>query len=174
MSLRHGLLGLLDQHPATGYELTRAFEEIGEWAWHASHSHIYPELRKMLEAGLIEIVDEQSRGRKTYGITGPGREELRRWMLEPTDEVVRSAAALKLFLLSSLEPDEVRVFLQYQVDRAEVRLESLRAQMAEIPEEWRDNPLAFGRLAAERGLRILPAVQDWAQWGLDQLDKKEN
>jgi hypothetical protein len=95
-------------------------------------------------------------------------------MLEPTDEVVRSAAALKLFLLSSLEPDEVRVFLQYQVDRAEVRLESLRAQMAEIPEEWRDNPLAFGRLAAERGLRILPAVQDWAQWGLDQLDKKEN
>ncbi|MEV5963921.1 PadR family transcriptional regulator [Kribbella sp. NPDC051952] len=171
MSLRHGLLGLLDQHPATGYELTKSFEEIGQWAWHASHSHIYPELRKMTEAGLIEVVDEQSRGRKTYGITPAGRDELRRWMLEPADDLVRSAAALRLFLVGSLEPDEARVFLQQYADQADERLAALRAQMEEAGEEWQDNPLAFGRLAAERGLRTLPAVRDWAQWGLDQLEQ---
>lgn len=174
MSLRHGLLGLLDQQPATGYELTKSFEQIGQWAWHASHSHIYPELRKMLEAGLIEIVAEQSRGRKTYGVTAAGREELRRWMLEPADEVVRSGAALRLFLVSSLEPDEARILLQRYLDQAEANLAKLKAQLADVDETWQDDPLAFGRLAAERAFRILPAVQDWARWGLEQLDKKQD
>ncbi len=172
MSLRHGLLGLLDQHPATGYELTKSFEEISQWAWHASHSHIYPELRKMLDAGLIEVVDEQSRNRKTYGITATGRDELRRWMLEPADEVVRSGAALRLFLVGSLEPDEARAFLQRTVDQTERRLAALEAQIEEAGPEWRGDPLAFGRLAAERGLRMLPALRDWAKWGLEQLDAK--
>ncbi len=172
MSLRHGLLGLLDQQPATGYELTKSFDEIGQWAWHASHSHIYPELRKMTEAGLVEVVDVQSRGRKTYAVTEAGRQELRTWLLlDPGEESVRNATALRMFLVGSLEPDEARVFLQRFVDQAETRLEQLHAQMEEAGEQWRDNPLAIGRLAAERGKYVLPAVRDWALWGLAQLDK---
>ncbi|WP_405061015.1 PadR family transcriptional regulator [Kribbella sp. NBC_01505] len=170
MSLRHGLLGLLDQEPATGYELTKAFEQLSQFAWHASHSHIYPELRKMTEAGLIEVVGEASRGRKTYGITETGRVELRRWILEPEDELIRSAAALRLFMVGSLEPAEARVFLQQYADQARRRLAGIEAQVALAGPEWHDNPLSFGRLAAERGRRTLPALLDWTEWGLAQLD----
>jgi PadR family transcriptional regulator AphA len=169
MSLRHGLLGLLDEKPATGYDLTRAFESLSQWAWHASHSHIYPELRRMLEADLIALTDRQSRGRKIYAITPAGRVELRSWMLEPTDDLVRSATALRLFLVGSLAPEEARVFLQQHADQAERRLGVLRAQIDAAADDWRDNPLAPGRLAAERGLRVLPAVRDWALWGMAQL-----
>jgi PadR family transcriptional regulator AphA len=172
MSLRHGLLGLLDQEPATGYELTKSFGEIGQWAWHASHSHIYPELRKMTEAGLVEVVDEQSRGRKTYAVTEAGRTELRRWMLDPADEKVRSASALRMFLIGSLEPDEARVFLQRYIDHADASLARIRAQVDEAGEEYLADPLAVGRLAAERAFYVLPAVRAWAVWALEQLDQK--
>jgi DNA-binding PadR family transcriptional regulator len=171
MSLRHGLLGMLDQKSATGYELTKRFEEIGQWAWHASHSHIYPELRKMTDAGLVEVVDEQSRGRKTYAITEAGRTELRSWMLDPADEKVRSAAALRMFLIGSLEPADARVFLQRYIDDADTNLARIRAQMDRVGEEHLADPLAVGRLAAERAFYVLPAVRAWAVWALEQLDQ---
>ncbi|MFD7156304.1 hypothetical protein ACFV9C_16970 [Kribbella sp. NPDC059898] len=86
-------------------------------------------------------------------------------MLEPADEVVRSAAALRLFLVGSLAPDEAQT-----VDQTERRLAVLEAQIEEAGPEWQSDPLAFGRLAAERGLWMLPALRDWATWGLEQLD----
>ena len=172
MSLRHGLLGLLAEEPASGYDLTRSFEErLGSWAWHTSHSHIYPELRRMSEDGLVEVVEVQSRGRKTYAVTADGLAELRRWLRDPPEqELVRSGAALRLFLIGNLEPDEARVMLQAYIDNADRQLERLRAQMAAAPPEWTANPLAVGRMAAERGLHTLPAVREWAQWCIAQLD----
>jgi PadR family transcriptional regulator AphA len=175
MSLRHALLGLLAQQSASGFDLTKTFEHtLSPWAWHSTHSHIYPELRRMREAGLVEVTETASRGRKTYAITEQGRAELREWMLAPAEtEMVRSAAALRLFLVGTLEPAEARSLLQRYVDRTTEQLEALRAQMDAAGAEWRENPLAVGRLAAERGLRTLPAVRDWALWGIEQLDRTE-
>ncbi|MEO3873536.1 PadR family transcriptional regulator [Nonomuraea sp. B12E4] len=175
MTLRHALLGLLAGKPASGFELTKVFEEsLGQWAWHTTHSHIYPELRRLHEAGLVEIVERASRGRKTYAITPEGRQELRRWMMEPpVSETVRNEGALRMFLINTLEPAEARALLRQYADNASRRLEALHAQLANADQAWRDNPLAVGRLAAERGLRTLPALRDWALWGIDQLDRMQ-
>src|SRR5438093_632739 len=47
MSLRHALLGLLADHPMTGYDLTRTFDRSLANVWPASHSQIYPELARL-------------------------------------------------------------------------------------------------------------------------------
>jgi PadR family transcriptional regulator AphA len=52
-TLGHALLGLLADHPRTGYALLKHFEQSLGYAWPASHSQIYPELAKLREAGLI-------------------------------------------------------------------------------------------------------------------------
>jgi hypothetical protein len=78
-------------------------------------------------------------------------------MLEPADEVVRSGAALRLFLVGSLEPDEARVLPQRYLDQAEANLTRLRAQLS-------------AQLRAQLG--VLPEVQDWARWGLEQFGKE--
>jgi DNA-binding PadR family transcriptional regulator len=175
MSLRHALLGLLAQRPSSGFQLTKIFDEsLSRWAWHTTHTHIYPELRRLEEAGLVEVVDRASRGRKTYAVTPAGREEFRRWMMEPpANETVRSEAALRIFLINGLDATEARAMLRDYVDRTSRQLEELHAQLAQAPQEWRDDPLAPGRLAAERGLRTLPAVRDWALWGIDQINRYE-
>ena len=81
MSLTYALLGLLDAGSASGYELTKSFEEsLERYAWSAQQSHIYPELKRLERAGHITVVDRGARGRQTYGITASGRDVLRSWL----------------------------------------------------------------------------------------------
>lgn len=114
MSLRHALLGLLARGSASGYDLTRTFDEsLGRYAWQAGHSRIYPELNKMAESGLIVVGETGPRGRKTYALTDDGRTELRRWMLHwPEQATVRDETVLRMFLVQSLEPDDARMLLE--------------------------------------------------------------
>jgi DNA-binding PadR family transcriptional regulator len=175
MSLRHALLGLLAEGPASGFDLTKTFDQqLGRWAWHTTHSHIYPELHKMAADGLIDVTETGSRGRKTYAITDAGLSELRRWMLsEPTRRGTRNESALRLFLIGVLDPDDAKRILQDYADQAAALLADIEAVIAAAPDAWRDNPLSIGRLAAERGRHTLPALQDWTRWAMEQIDQTD-
>ena len=47
MSLRHALMALLAATPMTGYTLAKQFDQSAAFVWHAPHSQIYPELRRL-------------------------------------------------------------------------------------------------------------------------------
>ena len=107
MSLRHALLGALADRPRTGYALLKHFEQSLAYAWPASHSQIYPELARLLEAGLIAETETGPRNSRTYSVTCDGMTEIRRWLAETEpDRRVRSDAALRTFFLWLLEPEE--------------------------------------------------------------------
>ena len=75
MSLRHALLAILAVEPMTGYDLTKHFSRSAAYVWHAPHSQIYPELRKLEAEGLVtaESVARGDRGvKRTYSITDAG------------------------------------------------------------------------------------------------------
>ena len=78
-------MALLDATPMTGYTLAKQFDQSAAFVWHAPHSQIYPELRRLEAAGLI-AGHEESRGargtKRAYALTGEGRAELRRWVAE--------------------------------------------------------------------------------------------
>lgn len=172
MSLRHALLGLLAHGPASGYDLTRAFDgSIGRYAWHAGHSRIYPELAKMTEAGQVVVEETGPRGRKTYALTDDGRHELRRWMLHwPEQTTVRDETVLRMFLVQSLEPEDARRLLEGIAAHCADRIAELRPLMdAEDAEHPPGAQVPFGRLAGEYGLRQYEAVHGWALWSLERL-----
>ncbi|MBB5953742.1 DNA-binding PadR family transcriptional regulator [Saccharothrix tamanrassetensis] len=172
MSLRHALLGLLAERAQSGYDLTKKFElSMKRYAWHASHSHIYPELKRMAAEGLVEVVDEGLRGRRTYAITGSGRTELRNWMLSPpTNAVVRNEDALRLFLLSSLDRPDAEHLLGRIIDTAEREVAHMREVVADVEGIGdADGPPLFGHFAAEFGLRYHLMELDWARWALGRL-----
>ena len=77
MSLKHALLAQLARNPETGYGLAKAFAGSLNYAWSASRSQIYPELSRLLEAGLIRQTESGPRGRKVYETTPSGLAELR-------------------------------------------------------------------------------------------------
>ncbi len=171
MALRYALLGLLNDHPSSGYELTQLFAEgIGAYAWSAKHSQIYPELRKLATDGQIEMVEEGARGRKTYAITEAGRQTLRDWLLAGPSATggVRNEYVLRLFLLSALEPDEAISVLQRTADHAEQQIEMLTTEY-DHARARRDDITSYGALAAKYGLYAHRATADWATWAIREL-----
>ena len=175
MSLRHALLGLLAQEPASGYDLSRTFEgDLGRYAWQAGHTRIYPELVKMAEEGLVAVEATGARGRKTYAVTDVGRTELRSWLMAPPDNAtVRNETVLRMFLVQSLEPADARILLDSIVEHCEAELARLRPLMADIDRAAGTDGLPFGRLAGEYGVRQYDAVATWARWARERLDAAE-
>ncbi|MDX6205559.1 MAG: hypothetical protein QOF39_1616 [Frankiales bacterium] len=100
MSVRQGLLALLDEGDMYGYQLRATFEQRTGATWPLNIGQVYTTLSRLERDGLIEEVGSGDDGHQTYRITAAGRDEVRRWFLTP---VSRSAAprdelAIKLAL----------------------------------------------------------------------------
>jgi PadR family transcriptional regulator AphA len=88
MALREVILTVLARGEMTGYEITKDFEAVYVHFWRASHQQVYRELARLNKDGRVTVkkVAQESRpDKKVYAITKRGLEELRRWIVEPTD-----------------------------------------------------------------------------------------
>src|SRR4051794_1242896 len=165
VSLRHALLGMLAVEPATGYELAQKFDVSLATAWHASHSQIYPELARLHEAGMLEVVGEGARRSRTFAVTEAGREELRTWLLssEP-NRSQRNETAVRWFLVALLDPaDRCRV-LERELENARAYAEMLDDTAERI--EALDRPHPFAP-TVDLGQRTVAVMREWLQEQLD-------
>src|ERR1700709_2182699 len=73
------ILGMIRGAPRSGYEIKAVVDETTRFFWAASYGQIYPELKRLSEAGLVAGVDTPPAGRKrtTYEITADGGEALK-------------------------------------------------------------------------------------------------
>ncbi len=167
MSLRHAVLGLLAYQPATGYELAQQFDTSLAYAWHARHSQIYPELAKLADAGLVEVVDEGARGSRTFAITGEGRAELERWLVdtEPS-RAQRSETAVRWFLMFLLPPEQRRAVLEREIAYADRYRETLLGIERAVREAG-DSQI---KPTLDLGLRTSAVMRDWLREQLNALD----
>ncbi|MFC5719816.1 PadR family transcriptional regulator [Streptomyces gamaensis] len=173
MSLRHAMLGLLANGPASGYDLMKGFETSLANAWPATQSQVYGELGKLTAAGLLRVSAEGPRGRKEYTITDEGRAELRRWLTGSRPEPPRrSDALLRVFFLNHLTRAEA---VAYLMGEAESAAEQHRA-FKELEETiaWGDDPLSVnGHIALEYGLRMTAAREEWARWAAQEAGTRK-
>lgn len=109
------VLGLVRVNPRSGYEIKSIVDETTRFFWAASYGQIYPELRKLSEAGLVEGVDQPTGGRRrtVYSITEAGLAELRSWLERPPETFeMRDEGLLKLFFAGALPPEASVATLQ--------------------------------------------------------------
>lgn len=172
VSLRHAALGLLSRGPASGYDLLKVFEASMANVWPATQSQLYAELNKLADTGLIKVSDVGPRGRKEYAITDTGRAELHRWMTSPQDDpAFRSAALLRVFLLDEVPRDQARQYLSAL--RTHAAEEHERYEQIRDSYDWSGaDDLFFARAALENGLRFTQMEAEWADWVLNELDKR--
>jgi PadR family transcriptional regulator, regulatory protein AphA len=172
MSLRYALLGALADCPRTGYALLKHFEQSLAYAWPASHSQIYPELARLLEAGLIERAGTGARGSKTYAITDAGLEDVRRWLRETEpDRRVRSEAALRTFFLWLLEPEEAA----FQLRRERAYWSGVLDEFRRIETEptGEDKKSRAFRIALEGGVETVEARLAWLDDAIAEVRSPE-
>lgn len=94
------ILGTLGWRPMSGYEIKSIVDKSTRFFWAASYGQIYPELRRLAAAGLIEgkASPQGGRRRNVYRLTRSGRRELRAWLdAEPEVFELRDEGLLKLF-----------------------------------------------------------------------------
>ncbi|WP_099025591.1 PadR family transcriptional regulator [Mycolicibacterium palauense] len=172
MSLRIAALGLLAQHPGSGYDLLKRFQASMANVWPATQSQLYGELNKLAGAGLIEVTAVGARGRKEYAVTAAGRSELLRWITDPAgDPPMRRPDLLRVFLLGEIPGADARRYVASFAERAEsdlARFEALRDAI-----DWSgDDEYFFGRAALEYGIRNAVMEADWARWLLEAMDRR--
>ena len=174
MSLRIAALGLLAQHPGSGYDLLKRFEKSMANVWPATQSQLYGELNKLADAGMIEVSDVGPRGRKEYRVTPAGRAELLRWVTHPQDDPpYRSAELLRVFLLGEIPPEQGREYMVAVAKHADAELGRYEELRDSIP--WGDDDADFySRAALEYGLRRTAMEAQWARWLVEAIDKRTN
>jgi PadR family transcriptional regulator AphA len=120
MSLRFALLASLSARPRTGYDLLQIFDSSVGNVWHAAHTQIYPELRRMEAEGLLESV-EVPRGprahKREYRMTERGFETLRELASTPVEPAPeKDPYRLKAAYLEWADPAGARA--QFELHRA--------------------------------------------------------
>jgi DNA-binding PadR family transcriptional regulator len=95
------VLGVLDgRDEATPYDLKQLVAATVGNFWSVPHSQIYAEPARLAAGGyLAERRERGGRRRRTYSLTDRGRDTLREWRDEPTEEMpeLRDLSLLKLY-----------------------------------------------------------------------------
>lgn len=71
--VRSAVITLLAEEPMHGYQIINEIAERSGGSWKPSAGSVYPTLQLLADEGLITA--EEQNGRKTYSLTGAGREE---------------------------------------------------------------------------------------------------
>ena len=103
------ILGMLALGVRTGYDIKATVDRSTRFFWAASYGQIYPELRRLEEAGLIDGKSSPTgaRKRKEYTLTEAGRAELLRWLAAPAPmPELRDESLLKLFFADALPVEQ--------------------------------------------------------------------
>ena len=124
------ILGMLAWQPMSGYDVKSLADQSTRFFWATSYGQIYPELRRLAAAGLVEAEPQEGgggRGRKAYNLTDDGARVLREWLAQPPRALeMRDEALLKLFFAGSA-PETAVGALEGKRRELEAKLAQLRA-----------------------------------------------
>ena len=102
------VLGLIALKPRSGYDVKRIVDSAIRHFWAASPGQIYPELRRLEQAGWI-AGDDAPRGRRrrrVYRITPAGPDALEQWLVGRETRIeLRDESLLRLFFADALPYD---------------------------------------------------------------------
>lgn len=190
MSLRYALLALLTAESLTGYDAAKRFSGSVGHVWHAPDSQIYPELRRMEQAGLVDgkqVPWGPRSTKKQYSITVLGIEAFREWMCTPVEYTpARNVHHLQAAYFEWTDTEHARAHLLNHIEYYTAQLAQWKIihrsilertnltmvkRIEKYPEEQHERIVAFKAFAYEGMLSLAQAEIDWAHKGLALLDR---
>jgi PadR family transcriptional regulator AphA len=167
------ILGMISREPRSGYEIKALVDDTTRFFWAASYGQIYPELKRLSEAGLVEgnDVPRGERKRTVYAITEDGERELKDWLRQPPQTVeMREEGLLKLFFAGVLPPEQaaetLRAMREYRLGIA-ARLRAMEPGAEEKLKQ--DDP--YPLIVLQGGIEFNEWFADWCERMEDRLLK---
>lgn len=179
--LKHGILGLLNYHQLTGYEIMTAFRDSLHFFWSAQTSQIYRELQAIESKGWVEKTPVPQQGKpdkNIYAITPEGREELLRWLSDGHSAPdTRSPLLMRVFFLGERSREENIRYFEGLKDYCGIFLQSLDAAQEHVGEYrgFLDDPekAVYWEMTIDYGRRNMQTYIDWAQSCIDRLREEK-
>jgi PadR family transcriptional regulator, regulatory protein AphA len=159
----HAILGLLSREPTSGYELGSLAERTIAHFWPITRAHIYAELGRLENAGLVTATEVSQRGRpdkRVYAITDAGERALDDWLASADlgHERRRNPLLLKVFFGDRMAPERLAELLAAERSRCEAN----RARYAAIAAALEHDPHAVLRRATVLyGVRCAESQLAW-------------
>jgi PadR family transcriptional regulator AphA len=160
------ILGMLSWRPMSGYDMKSLADNSTRFFWAISYGQIYPELRRLRDAGLVEAAEaEGGRRRTAYRLTAQGRRTLRTWLAAPPETFeTRDEGLLKLFFAAA-DPGAAVGALRGKRDFHARKLENLRAI------EAAGKPEGFALLVLRHGIEMSEWTVAWCDRAIAELEK---
>jgi DNA-binding PadR family transcriptional regulator len=156
------ILGMVSREPRSGYEIKALVDKSTRFFWAASYGQIYPELRRLSEAGLVEGAEAPrgERRRTVYSITTAGEDALRDWLRQPPRAYeMRDEGLLKLFFAGALPREEAVEIVGAMRRRHAELVERLRAIEPKALEKEDPYPL----LVLRGGIEFNQWFEGWCE-----------
>jgi len=128
MSIRHGLLALLERGPSHGYQLRAEFDAATGATWPLNVGQVYTTLDRLERDGfVVQDGPADDDGRIAYRITDDGRAEMRAWFTSPVSAKAapRDELAIKLALAVTTPGVDVVAVVQTQRSSTMTSLQEL-------------------------------------------------
>ncbi len=174
--LNYALLGLLHQHPMSGYDLRKIFASTPMMSFSDSPGAIYPALHRLETDGLVRgkvSASASLRQRREFRLTAKGLAALQAWLKKPVtrDDVIRRTAELMLrfaFTEQTLGAAQVARFMQEFAAELAAYIPDLKHYLASYGSAMPRS----GRLALECGIQEYEARLRWARQSLALYGRK--
>jgi PadR family transcriptional regulator, regulatory protein AphA len=161
------ILGMLGWRPMSGYEVKSLVDRSTRFFWAASYGQIYPELRRLSAAGLIEgrASPQGGRRRNVYRLTAAGRRELEAWLGVDADVFeLRDEGLLKLFFADAAGGEAALQALdakRREHERVLARLEDVEAT---------GRPDGFARHVLRYGIECNRWQAEWCERTMREIE----
>jgi PadR family transcriptional regulator AphA len=167
MSVDHIILGVISLAPCSGYDMKVEFEKGSAGILSAlSFGSIYPRLKYLEQAGLIETLPANSDGRhkKIYELTARGWTELAQWLEQQAAYPIpmHDELLLKMLFWGAAGMDRARLIEQLQT-----RSEETHDLMSYI-DEWQKDGVSF---VDEYGALVLSCILSRLEVELSWIEK---
>lgn len=175
--LKYAILGLIERQPITGYDITKFFNTSISKVWEAKHSQIYPELRKLVNEGLVEysvVIQGEKLEKKLYTITPKGHDVLKQWLLTipQMNSAPKDSFRMRLFFCKNLDKSEMRPLIESVRKQHADWLDLLREDYKfRTGQNLKPGDYEFGDyLLVVGGILREEAYIRWIDWCIEQLD----
>jgi PadR family transcriptional regulator, regulatory protein AphA len=172
------ILGMLAARPRSGYEIKTLVDSSARFFWAASYGQIYPELKRMENAGLITGADASkgARQRTVYKLTAKGKRAAREW-IERAPQVfeLRDEGLLELFFAGSIEQSRTAEIARERAARSAAVAAELRA-VEEVIEHRHEvegpeySPDAGSLTVLRFGIELNEWAAEWFERAAEELE----
>jgi len=185
MSLKHGLLGLLNYTSMTGYELNKEFHRTLGSFWQAKPQQIYRELDQMEKQDLLtskHVVQKDKPNRRVYSITNEGKAQLREWISKPEiymKTAVQQKSEIMMRMFFGAEADEsvtVELLRTYKEDCAEQvsEAEKVKKTLGMAVGAYPVEDVKYWALTVLYSIIMSKARCEWAEKAIEIVENAES